>query len=70
MPYRIVLNNTALPTSDIMSLQLEFDAMKADLVAIRAAYALLVAKLDLDATIVATDFASACPVAASTFTVT
>ena len=70
MAYKIVLNKLALPTSDQVSLMREFDALKADLVAIRASMAGLLAKLDLDGTVTDTNYAALWAPAASTFTAT
>lgn len=68
MAYRQTINQHLKGSAqDRQQLIRELDTVKADLVAIRAAMAALLAKLDLDATVTDTNYAATCAPAASTF---
>jgi len=70
MPYAQRLTHSGLSGQDKVDLRIEFDLLRAELDNIRAKYAALLAKMDLDATIVATDWASSAGLGAKRFTPT
>jgi hypothetical protein len=67
MPYTVTINKSALSASDKQQLIREFDTIKADLTDMRAKFAILLAKLDLDATVTDTNYAALAGFAAATF---
>lgn len=69
MPYKTVLNRAhSLAVSDKQQLIAEMDSLRAELNNLRTKYAALLAKLDLDAGVSGTDYASTCGLSAAQFT--
>jgi hypothetical protein len=68
MPYRLTVNRLqSLGVSDRTSLALELDLLRAELNDLRTKYAVVLAKLDLDAGVTDTNYAALGGLAAAQF---
>jgi hypothetical protein len=68
MPYQLRINGSDLQKRAALALSFEFDALRAELDDLRTKYALVLAKLDLDAGVTDTNYAAVGGLTAARFT--